>query len=294
VEADPAYAPAWARLGRVNRVLGGYSGGDADAYYREAEAAFRRALELNPDLSLAHNLYTNLEVELGQAEAALLRLVARAHRHTGDPELFAGLVQACRYCGLLEASVAAYEHARRLDAHIRTSVAHAHFALGDYERAIATNVEDPPVLTAAALDGLGRTEEAVSLLRQMDEAPLPKVYRLFIGSMRALHEGAHGAARDALREMTQESSLRDPCGWYYIARAMAYVGDTERALTYIERSVRGGFFCFPWLARDPWVDVLRATPRFRAVLAEAESRHRAAAEAFAHAGGDRLLGLVRA
>ena len=40
---------------------------------------------------------------------------ARPNRHGNDPELFAGLVHACRYCGLFEQSIAAHAEARRLD-----------------------------------------------------------------------------------------------------------------------------------------------------------------------------------
>jgi TolB-like protein len=290
VAEDPNYAPAWARLGRVNRVLGTYSGESSEDYYAQAEAAFKRALELNPDLPLAHNLYTNLEVELGQAEAAMQRLVRRAHERTGDPELFAGLVQACRYCGLLDASVAAFEHARRLDPQIRTSVAHAYLARGDYERAIATNVEDPPMLNAFALAGLGRTEEAVALLRQLDSASLPKIYRLYVHGSRCLFEGNWSEALESFRTLVSVATMRDPCAWHYIGRSIAYLGDAEAALRCLQRSVRGGFFCFPWLAKDSWVDSLRHLSEFRALLAEAEARHRAAADAFVRAGGDRLLG----
>ena len=32
-----------------------------------------------------------------------MRLLGEANRHGNDPELFAGLVHACRYCGLFEA-----------------------------------------------------------------------------------------------------------------------------------------------------------------------------------------------
>ena len=288
---DPNYAPAWARLGRVNRVLGMYSGESTDDYYEQAQAAFTRALKLNPDLPVAHNLYTNLEVELGQAEAAMLRLVRRAHDHTGDPELFAGLVQACRYCGLLEPSIAAFEHARRLDPHIRTSVAHAYLAVGDYERVITTNVEDPPVLNAYALAALGRTAEAVTLLREVDKHTLPKLYRLYAHGTLCLFEGKWTEALDSVR-MLAGSSMRDPCGRYYTARSLAYLGDQEMALECLKRSVSGGFFCFPWLTRDSWIDGLRHRPEFRALLAEAEDRYRSAADAFVRAGGDRLLGSV--
>ena len=84
-----------------------------------AESAFTRALEINPDLSLAHNLYAHLEVDLGRAQDAMTRLLERAQSRTADPELFAGLVHACRYCGLLDASIAADEQALRLDQKIR-------------------------------------------------------------------------------------------------------------------------------------------------------------------------------
>ena len=292
LDEDPNYAPAWARLGRLNRVLAMYSGESANDYYEQAQAAFTRALTLNPDLPVAHNLYTNLEVELGQAEAAMLRLVRRAHDHTGDPELFAGLVQACRYCGLLEPSIAAYERARRLDPHIRTSVAHAYLAVGEYEQSIATNVEDQPVLTAYALDALGRTADAAALLQEIDKQTLPKLYRMYVRGTLRIFEGKWPEALESFRTLFAGTSMRDPCGWYYAGRSLAYVGQQDMAFECLQRSVSGGFFCFPWLTRDPWIDGLRHRPEFRALLADAETRHRRAADAFLRAGGDRLLGSV--
>ena len=64
----------------------------------------------------------------------MVRLLGRAQRHREDPELFAGLVHACRYCGLLEASVAAHAEARRLDPHVLTSIAYTLYLKGDYAR----------------------------------------------------------------------------------------------------------------------------------------------------------------
>ena len=45
------------------------------------------------------------------------------------------------------------------------------------------------------------------------------------------------------------------------------------------------------LAREPWLACVRDTPRFAALVAEAETGHRQATTAFLAAGGDRLLGL---
>ncbi len=74
-----SYAPAWAKLGRVYRVIAKYGGVDATENLKRANDAFQRALQLNPDLSVAHNLYTNFEVEsLGRAKEAMARLLRRA------------------------------------------------------------------------------------------------------------------------------------------------------------------------------------------------------------------------
>jgi hypothetical protein len=70
----------------------------------------------------------------------MTRLLARATSRSADPELFAGLVQACRYAGLCDASIAAHARARRLDPSIRTSVAHAYLMNGDYRHDIEKDI----------------------------------------------------------------------------------------------------------------------------------------------------------
>ena len=61
------FAPAWAQLGRCHRVIGKYVEGSPDSETR-AEEALRRALALNPRLSIAHKFYANLEADIGQSE----------------------------------------------------------------------------------------------------------------------------------------------------------------------------------------------------------------------------------
>ena len=148
------------------------------------------------------------------------------------------------------------------------------------------------MLSAYALTALGRTDEAVAILQRFDDAAMPKLYTSYVSGIRLLLAGERTAARQRLQELVDEATMRDPCAWYYITRAAAYLGDVEGALTYFERSVRGGFFCFPWFARDAWLDPIRSTSQCRALLSEAHDRHRTAVEAFARAGGDRLLGVV--
>ena len=73
-------------------------------------------------------------METGRAVEAFVRLLDRARERRADPQLFAGLVRACRYVGLLDASRAAHERARRLDPTINTSVVYTSAMVGDYAR----------------------------------------------------------------------------------------------------------------------------------------------------------------
>ncbi|HSD65639.1 MAG TPA: protein kinase, partial [Vicinamibacteria bacterium] len=136
---DPDFAPAWARLGRCHRLAAKYLLQDVRANYDRSEEALRRALELNPDLALAHKFFAHLEAERGRAPDGMVRLLRQARVHRNDPELFAGLVHVCRYCGLLEASVAAHGEARRLDPGIGTGIQFTLLWMGAHDQ-----IDDSP------------------------------------------------------------------------------------------------------------------------------------------------------
>ena len=84
---------------------------------------------------MLHKYYAQLECDAGRGVDAMRRLLRRAQVAV-DPELFAGLVHACRYAGLLDASVAAHEEARRLDPTIQTSVLNTYSLQCDWERIV--------------------------------------------------------------------------------------------------------------------------------------------------------------
>jgi serine/threonine protein kinase/tetratricopeptide (TPR) repeat protein len=291
LEEDPRYAPAWARLARIYRVISTYIAEESDENYALAESAFKRALELNPDLSIAHNLFTPVEVETGRAQQAMLRLLERARSHPNDPELFAGLVQACRYAGLDHQAIAAYEHAHRLDPKVRTAVTHAFFMAGEYERVAETDLEDPPILTAFALDILGRQEDAVAHLRAHLTPGVPRLMRLFLEGTLAVVQGDRSTGHAVAGEILGKWRLRDPCGKYYLARTLAAL-EHPQALESFKRAVEAGFHSYYFFIRDPWLDPLRTDESFTEIVKYAETRYRDAAEAFVSAGGERILGPI--
>ena len=287
VEKDPAFAPAWAQLGQVYRLTEKYFGTEAQDLLTDADAAFQRALGLNPDLPMAHKLYAYLEVEQGRAPDAMLRLIEQAKKRRADPALFAGLVHACRYCGLLEASLAAHEHAQRLDPKMPTSVINTYWHLGEYGRLADSEFERTPVLVAMAWLMLNRAPDVIDALTAL---------RKTTGRMSHLFTAVRAAAQEQRDETVAAidrcaSGFHDPEGLFYLTRLSAHVGDVEGALALFDRVVAGGFFCFPSFARDSWLDGLRTHAEFRRVLSLAEARHREATATLRDAGGERVLGI---
>lgn len=281
VEEDPRYAPAWARLGRIHHVMAKYQPGGAGESLDHAEAAFKRALDLNPDLPIAHKLFAQLEVDLGRAHDAMIRLIERAH--TADPELLAGLVSACRYCGLLDASVASHDRAVELEPKVRTSVGHTWFLQGDHARVAALQVADYPYIVAISLAELGRGSEALTLLNQLDQK-LPGRLRDYVQVARTLLEGKSSESIATIERIVG-SGFRDPEGLFYLSRHLAHLNQIEPALELLERVVASGYCCFPTMARDPWLASLRKKPAFSKLLKRAELQHDQSLAAFERLGG---------
>jgi eukaryotic-like serine/threonine-protein kinase len=294
LELDPNFAPAWAHLGRCRRVIGKYVA-EAPESEARAEEALRRALALSPRLSIAHKYYAHLEADMGRARQAMLRLLAEATRHGNDPELFAGLVHACRYCGLFDQSIRAHEEARRLDPNVPTSVEQTLQMAGQIDRLLA--IRQPPVL-AGADDGIrviglglaGRRDEARASLHQMRQALRIPLFVTWIEYLDAWLDGRPADMRQQLHEVGAFKINDDPEAIFQEAWLLCDVGEHEAALPMLQRAVANGYFPADTLGRQPQFDALRDRPAFRAVLEEAAAGRRLALDAFREAGGERLLG----
>jgi serine/threonine protein kinase/tetratricopeptide (TPR) repeat protein len=292
VEADPSFAPAWARLGRCHRVIGKFIDGAPGSDDR-AQEAFDRALALNPRLSIAHKFYANLEADIGLATRAMVRLLQQAARHGNDAELFAGLVHALRYCGLFEQSIVAHQEARRLDPNVPTSAEQTVMMTCDVDRLLAFAPTAPGNLDhgirVIGLGLAGRRDAARELLGGMTHGLLQTLQRwrtyleawldYRLDDMRAGH-----AALSSLRVMD------DPEAIFQMGRLLCDVGETDEGVKHLERAVRRGYFAVPTLVAGREFDRVREDASFLAVLAEAQAGRRQALAAFRDAGGERLLG----
>jgi tetratricopeptide (TPR) repeat protein len=294
VALDPAFAPAWARLGRCHRVIGKYIEPTPGSVQR-AEEAFQRALELNPRLSIAHKLYANLEADIGQAMRAMVRLLDQAARHGNDPELFAGLVHACRYCGLFDESIAADAEARRLDPKIVTSVEQTLLMTGETDRLLATHRTGldeggDDGIRVIALGLAGRRDEARAALERMADQPRIPLFRTWMAHLAAWLDRRPDRMQQTFDRLSGLAIFDDPEALFQGGWLFCDAGDHARGMPYLERALDRGYCVAPTLRERPQFDAIRATPAFQSMVADAEAAQARARAAFRDAGGDRLVG----
>ncbi len=111
-------------------------------------------------------------------------------------------------------------------------------------------------------------------------------------ALRAVADGDRTAALATLKHIDLEQAEADPEFLYCLGVWFVPAGDAEQALSLIEKAVRMGFFCYPWMMRDSLLDTLQTTAGFQDLLAHVEAKHLNALAAFTQAGGYDVLGLT--
>ena len=281
---DPNFAPAWAQLGRCYRVIGKYVDGSADSETK-AEDAFRRALALNPRLTIAHRFYAQLEADMGHADRALTRLLDQANRRGNDPELFSGLVHASRYCGLFEQSIAAHAESRRLDPNVPTGLEQTLLLSGDIDRLMDIEL---PLIVAGADDGIkviglglaGRRDEA---RRRLNDMRQPSRIAAFQAWIEYLEFWLDRRAEEMVERLSIFRTLKiqdDPEAIFQEGWLLCDIGEHDRGMPYLRRAIDKGYFVAPTLSSRPQFDALRGRTDFEALLADAEAGRQRVLAAF--------------
>jgi TolB-like protein/Flp pilus assembly protein TadD len=268
LDLDPGYAQAWAGVSDAYMVLAPFamppveafplaraaarkaleiedglaeahaSLGHVQVYLREwssAEAAFRRAIELNPTYATALHWYGGLLVARGRTEEAIRAITAA---HDADPlsQKIVSDLGLAYYFGGQPARAA--EHCRQ-QLQLERRFAHTHHCL------------------ALALLALGRHDEAIAALRQAEALGAPQADAL------AYAYGLAGRTREARAKLDEIERPR--AGFvppYGIALAQLSLGEREPAFAALEKAytVQDGELIM--MAVDPRVRPLRDDPRF--------------------------------
>jgi TolB-like protein/tetratricopeptide (TPR) repeat protein len=293
VDDDRDFAPAWAALGRCHRVWGKFYD-DRDNSNRLAEQAFQRALELSPNLPLAHRFLTHFESEGGHAPNAIVRLLKHAATNRQDAQLFAGLVHACRYAGLFDASVAAHDEAMRLDPTVATGVEYTLAQMpGGAERVAQMTQRHrgnfDGVFPALAISTPSRARE---VLATVDVTRVPPAYQKSFAAISAFAGGDSHATIDAIDRAI--AAHVDPEALFLFGLMLTRIGEHDRGLGTVAAAVRSGYSPTETLRTSEAFDRVRERPVFRTIEEDAAQRARAARQLFEAAGGPEMLGMPAA
>jgi tetratricopeptide (TPR) repeat protein len=221
-------------------------------------------------------MYALLDLDLGEPERAVERLLAVVERNPNDPEGWAGLVSGFRYVDMIDESFACHALARRLDPEIRTSISYTLESIGDLEGALIEGYENGP-LRSWLLVRLGRHEEALAELSRPVVSTWQHLQDTYGGVVRAMINRDAAQAEEAVRAW---QGFPDPEGVYNMARAMADVGARATALRMFTESADGGYVNMTMFRRDPLFEPFRDDPAYVAVLARAQARSERAIESY--------------
>lgn len=281
-EIDSTYAPAWAYLGASYNSDAAFELGGREQY-RRAEAAYERALALRPNLLDAQIFLANLLVDTGKVEQAVPLLRDALKTNGNDAAAHWELGYAYRFAGMLEESVAECERARQLDPLVKAngSMLNTYLYLGQYQKFLESlPVDDSSFILFYRGFGEFYEKEFDRASRDFDRA-YELEPTLYTGIGKAFSDSIHQRAPQGLvllsglESKMKERGVGDPEAAYKIAQAYAVLGDKISAMRVLRLSVQSGFFCYPYIAKDPLLSGLHGMLEFNEILSTARQRHEA-------------------
>lgn len=259
VAVDPNYAEAWARLAAVHIILVN-NGGDPEEWLPKAEAAARRALDIDDGLPMAHQAYADWLVtqwEWGKAEAEYRRAIDL------DPNSAHG-----SYARLLS-------YVGRHDEAVREAVRNRELnPVGPF----AHNLEGSTLFFSR------RYDEAIRASLRATELEAWSNFHVTLGKTYAA-KGMYREAVEAYLQVTQPADVVWKSRQIHLGAAYANIGERDKALSILkDLQTGGGYVSFAEMpvllialgmkeeafasfekaiqVRDPRMGLLKADPAF--------------------------------
>lgn len=279
VAQNPDYAPAWALLASSYGTMPGYVDGlerrrRIDEFWPKAEAAARRAIQLDPNLADAYSALGRLERARGRLVAAHDLLSKALALDPNNPDTLGIYMVLLSNVGRRKDALATAQQLRALEPYVPTfneDAALIFWENGQNDTAIEIRkslIERPagPTFLAMMYASTGRYTEAADVLETavrtrsyLPQDITPQQFRTAAGLLRT------APAKTVLAQ--------SPPRLGYLSFAYLYVGAPERALEFYEDTIKSGLIGGPGgafgLLWHPSYAPLRKTERFKVFVREA-------------------------
>ncbi len=276
VERDPSYAPAHAALARVYVLMGNWGTLPTKEALARAQAAARRAIELDDDLPDGHLAIADSTRDAALAEREYRRALELDPGHSHAHQSY-GLFLAGR--GRFEEGLSHLKRAHELDplsGIINANVALGYFYLKRYDEAIAQSLRtleiDPDRITARidlgrAYAQKGMYAESIAEYEKVLASGIePRVaeamtHLTYTYARAGKQEEAKRSLVD-LHEFAKNAAV--PAAYFVVCYAS--LGDMDRAFSWLDKAVEEGYYDVYGLKTDPEFESLRSDPRLPGVL----------------------------
>ncbi len=289
VERDPEFALAHATQSIVSMNIH-FQFDPQRTWLQRAEDHCRLALELDPMLPEGHLARAWIlwspakNFQHAEAIAALEQVLAvrpnleRAHNR---------MATICHHIGRLEEGRIAHERSLRSNPRTRTgNLEYFHIYSGDFARAEDASeawFQERPgnmyalvtrIITALLCGKLVLAEERLAAaLKSLPDDPWVVTFQGMLHARRGQTDVALECVRKALDFPRSFGHTHHT--YYNIACVYAVLGDTDKAMAWLERSVDTGFPCWPFFRIDPHLENLREEPAFTRLVADLEQTYTA-------------------
>lgn len=287
IELDPHFALAHATLSYV--YSGRHFGFDSRRIWLEkAEFHCRRALELDPDLPEGH--VANAYILWSQAKnfqhlEAISEIQKALALQPNLDHAYNRLGNICAHIGRLKESRSAYEKARRINPQNLSNhnIAYAYLWSGDWDHArqeievwLAENPRNKMALWLCPQPALLRGDLECArrqLALAMERFPTEPLILSLGGLLQALSGDGKQALGYVRRACESPRSFgHSHHSHYQIACIYSVLGEKHKAFDWFERSVDGGFACWPFFRRDPTLKNLQGLAEFRTIVDNLETK----------------------
>jgi serine/threonine protein kinase/Flp pilus assembly protein TadD len=276
ITLDSTFAPAYAHLAnRIHRLT--IYGLEIVEGSKKAERYYLKSLMLNNELIYALANLAQIYTETSRTEQGVELIRQSLEINPNNPEALFSLGYIYRYTGMNEEAVDLMEKAVNLDPGNPgfRSILITYLFSGRYEKVIeaAKQFGESPFVwgqIGATLMRMGDRQKAVKYFnRWIEEEPNGARW---VEAMKAYVEGNIEHGIEVTRKWEQ-FDLPDAEAWFHMAQNYALLGDSESCNRALEQAIRMGFFNYPWMTRDPFLDSTREDPEFRRILRKAKEKH---------------------
>ena len=278
IEVDSTYAPAYAQLGdRIHRLAQFGLHGPQETM--KAENHLLKALSLNEGNIFALTSLAKIYTETARIEKAVELTRQIVEINHGNAEALFSLGYIYRYAGMVNESIQEMEKAMAIDPENPgfRSIIVAYKYAGEFEKAFESSKlfhENTYILgyQGEFLFRMGKEDQAVEYFNRCISMDPDGLQALWVTCMKAHIEGNIELGLEAAR-LFELVNIVDAEAWYHFAGNYGLLGDRDGCVRALQRAVDGGFFNYPFMLEDSFLDSMREDEEFLQVLGEARKKH---------------------